>query len=145
MLLSVQLILGQTVLVLNPFNKVISQQDVDGSWIYIIPRPLDGGTYIGGTRQENDWNPFVDVPTREKLLERASKVAPQLISNELPPNDGGFKVIGDIVGRRPSRHGGVRIEAEKAGNVKIVHAYGVGHLGYELSWGVANEVLKLVA
>ena len=52
---------------------------------------------------------------------------PSLITNGLPPNEGGFKVIGDIVGRRPTRTGGPRVEVEKLDRGRIVvHAYGLG-------------------
>lgn len=69
----------------------------------------------------------------------------------------GFDVIRDIVGRRPARKGGLRLSTEplelstrnnddKNSNrrtVKLVHAYGAGGAGYELSWGVAKEVVKM--
>jgi D-amino-acid oxidase len=69
--------------------------------------------------------------------------------------DGPLQPLGDIVGRRPTRHGGIRLEREEvpAGSIKglqddaarlVVHAYGLGGRGYELSWGVAEEVLELV-
>lgn len=138
------IVAGQTVLVANPCDRLITQQHADGSWTYIIPRPLNGGTIIGGTKQENDWNPHVDIPTRELILQRAARVYPPLITNGLPPNAGGFKVISDIVGRRPTRNGGPRIERETLGEKTIIHAYGLGEFGYKLSWGAAKEVLKLV-
>lgn len=59
------------------------------------------------------------------------------------------KVIADVVGRRPTRDGGVRIEVEEKqltgtdGELRtghVLHAYGAGGRGYEISWGVANEV-----
>lgn len=58
----------------------------------------------------------------------------------------GFSVIADIVGWRPTRKGGMRLETERLGNGSgvVVHAYGLGGRGYELSWGVAEEVLHHV-
>ena len=54
-------------------------------------------------------------------------------------------MIRDIVGRRPAREGGMRIEAEKVGQGRVVvHAYGAGGRGFELSWGVAGDVLDIV-
>lgn len=69
--------------------------------------------------------------------------------------DGPLQPLGDIVGRRPTRQGGIRLEREEipAGDIKglqddvsrsVIHAYGLGGRGYELSWGVAEEVLELV-
>jgi glycine/D-amino acid oxidase-like deaminating enzyme len=120
-------------------------QTADGSWTYIIPRPLNGGTIIGGTKQPDDWNPCVEPSIREAILRRAAQLYPELISNGLPPCAGGFDVLGDIVGRRPTRQGGPRIEREKLGDKVVIHAYGVGEIGYKLSWGVAYRVLDLVS
>lgn len=99
---------------------------------------------VGGTKQPNDYNPFVDEKTRETILEKAAKMYPPIITNGRPPNDGGFHVISDIVGRRPSRNGGPRVEAEVKDGKTIVHAYGFGGSGIEMSWGVAAEVVRLV-
>lgn len=75
----------------------------------------------------------------------------------------GIQVLRHNVGLRPSREGAPRLEAERvilpqyslnpftkpdasrerrAGTV--VHAYGVGSAGYQVSWGVAKEVGQLV-
>ena len=64
---------------------------------------------------------------------------------------GEFDVIADIVGRRPTRTGGMRIEIEKrtgalgatGKEATVIHAYGAGGRGFEISWGVAEEVNKL--
>ena len=69
---------------------------------------------------------------------------PSIITNGLPPSDGGFTVVSDIVGRRPTRRGGPRIEQEQMGAKTIIHAYGFGGRGYETSWGAAAKVLKLI-
>lgn len=59
--------------------------------------------------------------------------------------DGKYTVIKDIVGRRPTRKGGIRLEKEKIDeNRAIIHAYGLGGRGYELSWGVADGVAQLL-
>jgi hypothetical protein len=46
----------------------------------------------------------------------------------------------DIVGFRPAREGGLRVEREG----DVVHAYGVGGLGYLYAFGVAERVKELV-
>lgn len=41
----------------------------------------------------------------------------------------------------------MRIEVERLGkdnNKTVVHAYGAGGRGYELSWGVAEDVTQLM-
>ncbi len=105
----------------------------------MIPRPLDGGTIVGGTKQPHDWNDTPSLEIRNALLENAAKMFPAILNK-----DGKFEVIKDVVGRRPARHGGLRVEAELfAKNRTIIHAYGAAGSGYELSWGVGGEVVKL--
>lgn len=120
----------------------ITRQNADGSWSFCIPRPLEGGTIIGGTKQPHNWNPNPSPEIRAQLLENASKWFPFT-----PESQGKFDVIRDIVGRRPAREGGVRIEAEKVGMddyKTIVHAYGAAGRGYELSWGIAEDVIDVM-
>lgn len=106
-----------------------------------IPRGFEGGTVIGGTKMPNDWDPNPSLEIREKLLSNFAATYPDILGP-----DGKFTVIRDILGRRPTRKGGMRLEKEMAqGNRCIVHAYGLGGRGYELSWGVADKVVKLVA
>lgn len=131
---------GQTCLVRNPVSATITRQNTDGSWSFCIPRPLDGGTVIGGTKQPHDWDPNPSPVTRSQLLANASKWFPFT-----PESEGRFDVIQDIVGRRPAREGGMRLEVEKLGNGKqIVHAYGAGGRGFELSRGVAEDTAALM-
>lgn len=101
---------------------------------------MSGGTIIGGTKQPRDYDPNPSVETREKLLANAAKWFPFA-----PGSEGKFDVIRDIVGRRPAREGGMRIEVEKVGEGRfVVHAYGAGGRGFELSYGVAGDVVKLM-
>jgi D-amino-acid oxidase len=46
---------GQFILVSNQCDETISHHWSDGSSTVIIPRPLDGGTVIGGTKEPNNW------------------------------------------------------------------------------------------
>ena len=46
---------GQFIIVSNEYDKTISHHRVDGSSTVIIPRPLGGGTVIGGTKEPNNW------------------------------------------------------------------------------------------
>lgn len=131
---------GQTCLVRNPVSATITRQNEDGTWSFCIPRPLDGGTIIGGTKQPHDWDPNPSPQIRTQLLTNASKWFPFT-----PESGGQFDVIRDIVGRRPAREGGMRIEVEQVGDGKnIVHAYGAGGRGFELSRGVAEDATALM-
>ncbi|KAA8652820.1 FAD-dependent oxidoreductase [Aspergillus tanneri] len=134
------IIRGQTCLVRNPCKMTLTRQNSDGTWSFCIPRPLGGGTIIGGTKQPHNWDPNPSIETRKQLLSNAAKWFPFT-----PESEGKFDVICDIVGRRPAREGGMRLEAEKVvGDRFIVHAYGAGGRGYELSWGVAEDVVLLM-
>ncbi|KAH8884944.1 FAD dependent oxidoreductase superfamily [Thozetella sp. PMI_491] len=135
---------GQTCLVSNPCDRTITQLNADGSFNFIIPRPLEGGTIIGGTKEAHDWEDQPRAETRTQILETVAKLYPPILGPA-----GKFEVIRDIVGRRPARAGGLRLETETPRSPmlrgkKIVHAYGAGGSGYALSWGVANEVVKMV-
>ncbi|KIW15518.1 hypothetical protein PV08_05564 [Exophiala spinifera] len=134
---------GQTCLVSNPCDRTINQLNADGTWTFIIPRPLEGGTIIGGTRESHDWTEHPRPETRERVLALAAKMYPPILGR-----DGKFHVIRDIVGRRPARISGFRLEAEymKGPHLKgrkIIHAYGAEGFGYAISWGVAQKVLDL--
>lgn len=133
-------LIGQTCLVRNPCSTTITRQNTDGTWSFCIPRPLDGGTIIGGTKQPHNWDPNPSEETRAELLANAAKWFP------FPEESNGqFDVIRDIVGRRPAREGGVRVEIESlAGGRHVVHAYGAGGRGYELSKGVAEDTTALM-
>ncbi|RJE26152.1 FAD dependent oxidoreductase superfamily [Aspergillus sclerotialis] len=127
---------GQTCLVKNPCDLTLTRQKSDGSWSFCIPRPLNGGTVIGGTKQINDWDPNPSMETRNKVLDNAAKWFPFPSGSKRE-----FDVVRDIVGRRPARDGGMRVEAEKMdGGRVLVHAYGAGGRGFELSRGVAEDV-----
>lgn len=131
---------GQTCLVRNHVSSTITRQNVDGTWSFCVPRPLDGGTIIGGTKQPHNWDPHPSAETRAALLANASKWFP--FTSE---SGGKFDVIQDVVGRRPAREGGMRIEIEKiAEGRSIVHSYGAGGRGYELSRGVAEDTTALM-
>jgi D-amino-acid oxidase len=97
---------------------------------------------IGGTKEPNDWSPNASMATRDRLLQKACEMHPEL------GEPGDLKVVADIVGRRPARQGGTRIEVETkqipgTGLRTVLHAYGAAGRGFEISWGVAEEVLSL--
>ena len=124
----------------NDCDVTVTRQNRDGTWTFCVPRGFHGGTIIGGTKDVGDWNPKPDDSVRAELLSKFKATYPAILDV-----DGEFKVLRDIVGRRPTREGGPRIESEPTGDGRIiVHAYGLGGRGYELSWGVAEEVLSLV-
>src|ERR1051325_7324586 len=53
------------------------------------------------------------------------------------------RVIQQVVGLRPFRRSGFRVEAESLGDKVLVHNYGHGGGGMSLSWGSADLAAKL--
>lgn len=135
----------------------MTRQYADGSWSFSVPRFFSGGTIVGGTKEVGDWEPRPRPETRTKLLRDFAETWPAILdfAGEADgKGDGaavdpekGFRVVGDVVGRRPTRQGGIRLEKEilDDGKKTIVHAYGLGGRGYELSWGVAGRVVALLS
>ena len=136
---STKIIRGQTVLVRQPYHATVTRQHQDGSWTFLIPRP-EGGTIVGGTKEIGDVESQARPETTIQLLESAVRCFPDIV-----PNVEDFKILKVNVGRRPWRDGGVRVEVEDLGRGRhVVHGYGLGGRGYELSHGVAEQLCTLV-
>lgn len=71
------------------------------------------------------------------MLARAYESLPEAF----PPH---IEVMEDLVGIRPLRPHGVRVEQETLGDQKVVHVYGTTVGGYILSFGLAEEAAKLI-
>lgn len=135
-----KIIRGQTVLVKQQYGKTVTRQNQDGSWIFLIPRPRGGGTVVGGTKEIGDLETQPRPETRKRLFQHCIEVYPDFVDSIEK-----FEVLKDNVGRRPWREGGYRIDVEAAGpESRIIHGYGAGGRGYELSWAAAERVLGLV-
>lgn len=141
---------GQIALTNSNATKTVTRQNRDGTWSYVIPRSFRGGTIVGGTKEANDWRTDADPATRKRILDGAASILPH--AKEPTAEDRELRVIADIVGRRPTRLGGPRVEFVEenspgpngaARRSCFIHAYGVGGRGYELSWGIADEVSQL--
>ncbi|CAN8101067.1 unnamed protein product [Discula destructiva] len=131
---------GQTCLVANTCDATVTRQNADGSWTFCVPRNFEGGTVLGGTKEPDNWDPNPSLQVREKLIRNFVATYPSIAGES-----GSVTVLKDIVGRRPTRHGGARIEKEEvAPGRTVVHAYGLGGRGFEMSWGVAETVARLI-
>jgi D-amino-acid oxidase len=124
---------GQIVLVANPGLEESVRAEGDPT-TYVHPRSRD--VVLGGTFQPDDWNTTPDPATREAILARCRMLVPDLAY---------APIVGEKVGLRPARHGGPRVEAEAVDGGTIVHAYGHGGAGMTLSWGCADEIVRLCA
>ena len=129
---------GQLVLVSNPgLHTSVRDEDNPRGLTYIHPRSVDvvlGGSYEPGA---TDCTPSASVG--REIVERCTALVPELR---------GARVIDQLVGLRPARHGGVRLELDPVGlpgGVRLIHDYGHGGAGVTLAWGCADEVVNLVA
>lgn len=144
-----------------------------GERTYVIPRP-DGEVILGGTREENDWNPYPREETCRNILRRAMEICPALqpahqralalaiddIGKVVGESDADANadgtplselVVAHLVGFRPSRTGGVRLEMGHELSVngdgqgtKVAYNYGHGGAGWQSCWGTADDAAKLV-
>ncbi len=106
----------------------------DAGITYIIPRG-DGTVCLGGTRQEFVSNPLPDPHTVKDIIASCTALDQGLK---------GAPVIKTWAGLRPSRMGGVRVEASRVEGKILVHNYGHGGFGFQASWGCAQKVAMLV-
>ncbi|ODV96181.1 hypothetical protein PACTADRAFT_84996 [Pachysolen tannophilus NRRL Y-2460] len=148
---------GQTLLIRAPLNKqcryenqTITRQTKDGKWSFIIPRPINGGIILGGTKQLDILDTKPRLQDTEQLIELGKKFFPELLIENPNTGEKFFDIQHINVGFRPARKSGSRVELEKIIdnernlNKFIVHAYGVGGMGYEVSFGIASKVVSLV-
>jgi D-amino-acid oxidase len=75
-----------------------------------------------------------DPATAAAILDRCAKLEPRLRE---------AAVLEHRVGLRPGRPS-VRLEAERRADTLLVHNYGHGGAGVTLSWGCADDVVRLV-
>ncbi|KAJ5963010.1 hypothetical protein N7501_007951 [Penicillium viridicatum] len=108
-------------------------------YTYVIPRPLSNGVVLGGVKQQGNLSPEVDMDIARDEIARAHRLAPEIVP-EQPAAD----KVGYIIGIRPSRKGGFRLESERKGNRVVLSAYGFGGGGYAFSYGIADALVKMV-
>jgi len=148
---------GQGIIVrcpgLKTFSSIVDSKTPPGEATYIISRPGDETSILGGTFLEDVWDTSIDYSTAKNIFARCSELAPILKSPET-------QILSHRVGLRPARRGGPRVEAQwvdlpltgqlvpnKSSAPKrqlVIHAYGFGPAGYQGSWGVAEEVARIL-
>jgi len=103
----------------------------DAPLMYAIPRTND--CVFGGTNEISD-NLDVDPASTSRIVAECSCVLE--IKNP--------RVLNERVGLRPFRKSGVRLEREKLPDSRTaIHNYGHGGSGFTLSWGCAENVLRI--
>lgn len=127
---------GRIVLVANPglVTSVRDEHNPAGP-TYVHPRSAD--VVLGGTFEPYQTRTGPDPATAAAILARCTALVPELA---------GARVLGQLAGLRPARHGGARVEAEPTaphGVARLIHNYGHGGAGVTLCWGCADEVVAL--
>ncbi len=130
---SLRPIRGQVVRVRNPGLDRFSLDEDDPEGVtYVVPRSED--CILGGTADEGAWHTEPDAVAAAGILRRCTALEPRLA---------GAEVLEHRVGLRPGRPE-VRLEREADAVLPRVHNYGHGGSGVTLSWGCAEEALRLV-
>lgn len=81
----------------------------------------------------------MDLDIARDEITRAHRLAPDVVPEQPADED-----ISHIIGIRPSRRGGFRLDSEKQGDRTVISAYGFGGGGYAFSYGIADAVGKMV-
>lgn len=120
-----------------------------GERTYVIPR-ASGEVIIGGTREVDDWETQPRDATTQDIIRRALEICPSLARPpaSTEPVDLESLITGKVVGFRPTRDAGIRLEAEKVAldgkDEIVVHNYGHGGYGWQSMWGCAEEAARIV-
>ncbi|KAG7406332.1 hypothetical protein DER46DRAFT_671211 [Fusarium sp. MPI-SDFR-AT-0072] len=125
---------GQTMLIESDSHEMVMFQG--SHYTYQIPRMYSGGVIVGGVSQPGNSDQKVDAEVRSDILRRMRLI----MNDQYQDVDLDKHVMKDLVGLRPSREGGYRLERED----DVIHAYGFNTLGYTYSYGVALKVRDLV-
>ncbi|MGI8874518.1 MAG: NAD(P)/FAD-dependent oxidoreductase [Egibacteraceae bacterium] len=119
---------GQIVRVTNPGVRRFLLDEAGPT--YIVPRRDD--CVLGGTAEEGAHDLDPDPAVAEAIIARCAALDPMVA---------GARVLEHRVGLRPARPA-VRVERDTDG---VVHCYGHGGAGVTLSWGTAEDAVRLVA
>lgn len=125
---------GQLLRVANPgIERGVADEEGPLSVAYVIPRDRD--VILGGTAERGGWDTAPDPEVSSGIRDRTGALDPRIAAAPL---------IEVKVGLRPGRTE-VRLEREELpdGSV-VIHDYGHGGAGYTLSWGCAEEVVRLL-
>lgn len=124
---------GQVVLLTNPgLDEWVLDEDTGTGMTYVVPRT--DTVVCGGTAEDDVDHLAPDAAVADRILRDARALVPALA---------GAEVVAHRIGLRPARPT-VRLEREEFAHTPVVHCYGHGGAGVTLSWGCADEVVRLV-
>ncbi|GAM23607.1 hypothetical protein SAMD00019534_067820 [Acytostelium subglobosum LB1] len=127
---------GQIIVINHSRDRSLIDEEDDTKIAYVIPRVTN--SVLGGTNQKHNYNLEPCPKDTKEILDRVATISPEFARDKI-------EIIGEKVGLRPSRYE-IRLESElqQDGRKLLVHNYGHGGSGFTVSWGCANEVLKMV-
>lgn len=97
---------------------------------YIIPRR--DGIILGGSAKKHNYSTKTDDSLTNRIIHYCCEFEPEIAK---------LSTLETKVGLRPGRS---EIRLEKDPALAVIHNYGHGGAGYTVSWGCAEEVLKLI-
>jgi D-amino-acid oxidase len=122
---------GQVAIVPKNDNLFCAIVCDDPPLMYAIPRTND--CVFGGTNEISDERD-IDPTATSRIVAECSRAL----------NINNPRVLAERVGLRPFRKSGVRLERDRLSDGRtVVHNYGHGGSGFTLSWGCAEDVLRL--
>lgn len=125
---------GQVALLENPgLTRWLVDDDHPDGMLYVLPHP--GWVVCGGTDVSGSWDTVPDPSVHEAIVRRVRSAVPELAQ---------ARVLGSRVGLRPVA-AAVSLTASEVGGRRVVTNHGHGGAGVTLSWGCAEEVVRLVA
>jgi len=129
---AVQPVWGQHVLVDAPFvEEFVFEGGGSADGISVVPHRR--GVLLGGVRRPGRNVLMPDQQIAAETIARAAVAIPELAT---------APVLGIEVGLRPGRPQ-VRLEAQQAGGLTVIHDYGHDGSGVFWSWGCAADVVAL--
>ncbi|OKL60976.1 hypothetical protein UA08_03292 [Talaromyces atroroseus] len=108
-------------------------------YTYIIPRPLTGHVILGGHNSRDNLSGEPDLDVAKDEIRRAHILAPEIVPAEPAEAD-----VSYVIGIRPAREGGFRLDSEKIGDKTVLSAYGFAGGGYAFSYGIGDALVKMV-
>lgn len=124
---------GQVALLENPgLTRWLVDDDHPDGLLYVLPHP--GWVVCGGTDVSGSWDTQPDPQVHDAIVRRVRDAVPALAT---------ARVIGPRVGLRPVAPE-VSLTASDIGGRVVVTNHGHGGAGVTLSWGCAEEVVRLV-
>ena len=124
---------GQVALLENPgLTRWLVDNHHPSGMVYVLPHP--GWVVCGGTDLADEWGTVADPRVHDEIVARVRSVVPELADAQ---------VLGSRVGLRPLAPA-VRLARHPVGGRDVVTNYGHGGAGVTLSWGCADDVVRLV-